>query len=79
MKLWISTALTPYGNDYGAVAVIAETREEAIAKAGAKLELAATNYVPHRHYAQNLLENLGDICEVEDEVFVYWDAAKPRR
>ena len=38
-KLWISSALSPYGNPYGLVAVVAETREEAIEKAHAKLSL----------------------------------------
>ena len=36
-KLWIGTALTPYRNECGLVAVVAETHEEAMAKAGAKL------------------------------------------
>jgi len=36
-KLWIGTALTPHGNEYGLVAVVAETHEEAMAKEGAKL------------------------------------------
>jgi hypothetical protein len=38
-KLLIGTALTPYGNEYGLVAVVAETDKEATAKAGAKLDL----------------------------------------
>jgi hypothetical protein len=39
MKLWISAAPTSYGNEYGLVAVIADTLEEAIAKASAELQL----------------------------------------
>jgi hypothetical protein len=78
-KLWISAAATPYGGEYGLVAVVAATREEAIAKAGAKLELTAMNYVPHQRYAQALLDGLIGIREVSDEVFIDWTAAEPRR
>jgi hypothetical protein len=79
VKLWIGTALTPHGSEYGLVAVVAETREEAMAKAGAKLELDGTNYIPDKRYAQALLDNLGAMREVKDEVLVDWDAARPRR
>jgi hypothetical protein len=79
VKLWIGTALTPYGGEYGLVAVVAETREEAMAKAGAKLELDKGNYIPDQRYALALLDNLGAIREVHEEVFVDWDAAHPRR
>ena len=80
MKLWISAAQTPYGNEYGLVAVVADTREEAIAKASAKLQLDDPgNYVPDQQYARNLLENLAAMREVEDEVFIDWDAARKRR
>ena len=78
-KLWIGAALTLHGNEYGLVAVVAETREEALAKAGAKLELSQGNYVPDQHYAQALLGNLGAMREVEDDVFVDWEAAAGRR
>lgn len=78
-KLWISAALTPFGDEYGLVAVVAETREEALAKANAKLSLsAAGNYVPNQRYARSLLDNLDAMREVEDEVFVDWDAARQR-
>lgn len=77
--LWISAAETPYGNEFGLVAVIAATREEAMAKAGAKLELTANNYVPDRRYAQALLDGLGAIREVEDDVFIDWTASERRR
>jgi hypothetical protein len=80
MKLWISAALTPHGNEYGLVAVVAETRTEAIAKAGAKLDLGDPgNYVPNQRYAQALLDNLAAIREVSDEVFIDWEAARPPR
>jgi hypothetical protein len=80
VKLWISAALTPHGNEYGLVAVVAETREEAIAKANAKLSLSDPgNYVPNQRYAQALLDNLDAMREVKDEVLVDWDAARPRR
>ncbi len=79
MKLWISAALTPYGNEYGPVAVIAETREEAIAKTSAKLQLDDPgSYVPDQRYAQALLNGLRTMREVQDEVFIDWDAATAR-
>jgi hypothetical protein len=80
VKLWISAALTPHGNEYGLVAVVAETREEAIAKANAKLSLSDPgNYVPNQRYAQALLDNLDAMREVKDEVLIDWEAARQRR
>jgi hypothetical protein len=73
-KLWIGTALTPYGNEYGLVAVVAETREEAIAKAKLSLDDPG-NYVPNQRYAGGLLDNLDAMSEIADEVFIDWDAA----
>jgi hypothetical protein len=79
MKLWISTALTPHGNDYGLVAVVAETRQEAIDKANAKLSLDDPgNYIPNQRYAEALHDNLDAMREVTDEVFIDWDAAQRR-
>jgi hypothetical protein len=76
-KLWISSALTPYGNEYGLVAVVAETREQAIALANAKLSLDDPgNYVPNQRYAEALLDNLDAMSEITDGVFIDWDAAK---
>ena len=73
MKLWISSALTPHGNEYGLVAVVAETRDEAIAKVNAKLSLDDPgNYVPNRSYVEALLDNLDAMREVTDEVFIDW-------
>ena len=74
MKLWISSALTPQGNEYGLVAVVAETRQEAIHKVNAKLQLDEPgNYVPNQKYAEALLDNLDALREVTDEVFIDWD------
>lgn len=76
-KLWISGALTPHGNEYGLVAVVADTREEAIAKANAKLQIDGSgNYIPDQGYAKALLDNLAAMREVTDEVFIDWDAAR---
>lgn len=76
-KLWTSCALTPYGNEYGLVAVVAATREEAIAKVNAKLQLDDPgNYVPNQRYAEALLDNLHTMREVTDDVFIDWDASK---
>jgi hypothetical protein len=77
-KLWSSSALTRYGNEYGLVAVVAETREEAIAKANAKLSLDVGNYVPNQQYAQALLDNLDAMSEVTDQVVIGWDAVGRR-
>ena len=75
-KLWITQAQTPYGNGYGVVAVLAETRQEAIAKARPKIEasVARETYVPSQRYYRSLLDNLGDMREAEDGVFVDWTA-----
>jgi hypothetical protein len=74
-KLWISSALTPHGGEYGLVAVVAETRQEAIAKVNAKLQIDDPgNYVPNKTYAEALLDNLDALREVTDEVFIDWDA-----
>jgi hypothetical protein len=79
VKLWISAALTPYGNEYGLVAVVGETREEAIAKASAKLKLNdPANYVPDQLHARALLNGLYTMREIEDAVFIDWEAARSR-
>jgi len=80
MKLWVSTALTPYSNEYGLVAAVAETRDEAVSKIRAKLEAENTNYVPQQKYIRNLLEDLeSTIQEIEDGVIVDWSPAEKRR
>lgn len=78
MKLWISTAATPHGNEYGLVAVVAETREEAMAKARAKLDaaLATATYAPARDYARVLLDGLGDMREADNGVVIDWTPAE---
>jgi hypothetical protein len=80
-KLWISTAETPYGNEYGVVAVIAATREEAIAKAATKVEesLKGETYVPNQRYVRSLLDGLSEIREVQDEVHIDWTPPRRRR
>jgi len=77
-KLWISGAMTPNGNEYGLIAVVAETREAAIAKAKTKLQEDPGNYVPHQRYAQALLNNLDAMREVADGVFVDWEGGSSR-
>ena len=60
--------------------MVAETREEAIAKANAKLSLSDPgNYVPDQRFAQALLDNLGAMRELGDEVFIDWEATRSRR
>lgn len=67
------SAPTLYGNEYGLIGVIAETREEAIAKAARELS-GRHSYVPHQKYADALLDNLDNMCEVADGVLVDWDS-----
>lgn len=79
MKLWISAALSPHGNEYGLVAVVAETREEAVAKAKAEVAADSSKWVGYQTLAASLLENVDDTMrEVESGVFVDWDAARKR-
>jgi hypothetical protein len=78
MKLWVSTARPAYGDECGVVAVVAATREQAIAKARAKLKpvTAGSGYVPAQQYAQALLDGLTQIREAEDEVFIDWSPSR---
>lgn len=79
VKLWASHAATPHGADYGQIAVVAETREEAIAKGRASLLSVKHGYVPDQRYADALLENLNDMYEVTDGVIVDWESQHRRR
>jgi len=59
VKLWISTAVGPAGQPWGTVAVVAETRENAVAKAAQRLqELGVSHDVQAEQYRQNLVANL---------------------
>jgi hypothetical protein len=59
MKLWISCAVGPEGETWGTVAVIAETREEAIAKARGRLEQMDVSRHPEAQgYRQSLINNV---------------------
>ena len=79
-RLWISRALSPYGNDeFGVVAVVAKTQDEAIAKASEKLALDQSNCVPRQGYAQALMDNLDAMSEVTDEVFIDWTPSERKR
>jgi hypothetical protein len=55
MKLWISCAVGPNGEPWGTISVIAETREDAIAKARQRLEAMDSSRHPE---AQNYIESL---------------------
>jgi hypothetical protein len=81
MKLWISSAMSPHGTSYGLVAVLAETRHEAIARARAAIEADdGGKYLPAQRYAANLLENLDtQMTEVPSGAVVDWDAVRPPR
>jgi hypothetical protein len=74
MKLWFSTAKP----GYGLVVVIAETWEEAVAKAKLPLDDPDDNYIPRQRYAQALLDNLGAMEEVKDGVFIDWSPSERR-
>jgi hypothetical protein len=59
MKLWISNAVGPNGEPWGTIAVIAETREDAIAKARQRLEQMDTSRHPEaQEYRQSLIGNV---------------------
>jgi len=79
-RLWISSALSPYGNPYGSITVIAATRDEAIARARQELEShKSLTYVPDARYAANLLENLEqEMTEIPGGVFIDWTATSKR-
>jgi len=79
MKLWISAAPTPYGNEYGLLAVVAETRDEALAKAEAHLRATDEHYAPRARYVDALLDGLTSMREIADGVAIAWDAAERRR
>jgi len=71
-KLWVSGAVSSYGNDYGPMlAVVAETREEAIAKARTELS-KKHSYVPHQKFADALLDNIESMDEITSGVIVDW-------
>lgn len=80
-RLWISAAVSPYGNEYGLIAVVAETRDEAIAKARDELESSRQNlgYVPHQEYAKNLLDNIENMRDIPEGVLIDWDSVGKRR
>jgi biotin carboxylase len=78
-KLWISTAVSPDGNPFGTVAVIAETKTEAIAKARVALQKTSSNYVPAQEYQQNLLDHLDDMEAVGEGVYIDWQPIEKRR
>jgi hypothetical protein len=70
-KLFIAAAVTPYGNEYGMLAVIAESRDEAIERARAALDAEQPGYVPHQQYLASLAEHLEETMrEVEAGVVI---------
>lgn len=79
MKLWISTAMKPPGDPYGLVAIVADTKDEAIAKARTAIEADPSDHRPTQQYVQELLAALdGEIEEVAEGVFIDWDAGWAR-
>jgi acyl transferase domain-containing protein len=79
-RLWISAADTPHRNQYGLVVVVAESKEEAVAKARAFLESdeARSTYVPEERYREALLLDLDHNMRSAGEVFVDWSPSRPR-
>ncbi len=81
-KLWTSSAVSTYGNPFGFIAVVAETKEEAIAKAreSIKADTSHGGYVPAERYAQNLLDNLdAQMAEAPSGVAIDWSPASKSR
>jgi hypothetical protein len=77
LQVWTSTALSEYGSAYGLIAVVAETREEAITKASAELGAINSVYIPEQKYVRALLENLHEMSE-DGDVVIHWDAIRQR-
>ncbi|OBA57320.1 hypothetical protein A5647_24205 [Mycobacterium sp. 1100029.7] len=77
-KLWVGAALSPYGNEYGLIAVVAETKDEAITKARNELSSGHSNHghQQYQDYADALLENLDNISEIKEGIVIDWDAAR---
>ena len=81
-KLWTSSAVSTYGNPFGFIAVVAETKEEAIAKAreSIKADTSRGGYVPAERYAQNLMDHLeAQMTEVPSGVAIDWSPADKSR
>ncbi len=81
-KLWTSSAVSTYGNPFGFIAVVAETREEAIAKARESIKADAGHggYVPAERYAQNLLDHLeAQMAEAPSGAAIDWSPAEKSR
>jgi hypothetical protein len=84
LRLWISSAVSRFGNPFGFIAVIAATKEEAITKAQARIKAEAAVggvHVPAQRYAQNLLDHLETgMTEMPEGVAIDWTPAdKPRK
>ena len=81
MTLWVSSATTPYGNEFGTVAAVAETREDALRKIRHHLEeIGEQGYVPAEQYRRNLIESLeSTLTKVTKEVIVDWTPSESRR
>ena len=79
MKLWISSALTASGHEYGAVAVVAATREEATVKVRAALARQSAGAQPDQRYIDNLADNLeATLSEYPEGVFIDWSPVERR-
>jgi hypothetical protein len=62
-KLWVTTEPSPYENPHGSVSVIAETKDDAIAKAGRWLD---DMYPPASQYQQTLRTSFLDSMKAVD-------------
>jgi hypothetical protein len=62
------------------VAVVAETKEEAIAKAQEAIKAGTGGHVPAQRYAQNLLDHLeAEMAEAPAGVAIDWSPAEKSR
>jgi len=73
MKLFLAPSNTPHGNVGQAFAVVlADSKEEAAAKIGAKLDDPSVigRYVPRQQRLRGIAECLAHIEEVEDGILI---------
>lgn len=78
-RMWISAAVSPDGNEFGSIAVMAVSREEAVEKAREALKDAGGKYVRCQRYAANLVANLDRMRVIESGVLIDWGPCEEKK